>query len=64
MLGVSWGTSEDCARKVFVANFCTYLGIVGRFMPVALDGAGGKLQGIGADFGLEIYTCMHVQLLA
>ena len=33
--------------KIFVANFSYFLGIVGRFMPAALDGAGGKLQGTG-----------------
>jgi hypothetical protein len=33
-------------------------------MPAALEGAGGMLQGVGAGFGLQIYTCMHLQRLA
>jgi hypothetical protein len=33
-------------------------------MPAALEGAAGKLQGIGAGFGLEIYSYKHLQRLA
>jgi hypothetical protein len=43
--GWGWGAYGAYIQRQFVANLSYFLGIVGRFMPAALDGAVGMLQG-------------------